>query len=66
MQRAWPVLAEAQRQQWLGPVRRWWMLEQPWRPWSLADLVQRRQFPPGSLPLAPHVPLSWPLPTLTP
>lgn len=41
MQRAWPVLSDAQRQQWLGPVRRWWTLEQPWRPWSLADLVQQ-------------------------
>ena len=41
LQRAWPVLSDAQRQRWLGPVRRWWTLEQPWGPWSLADLVQQ-------------------------
>jgi hypothetical protein len=41
MQRAWPLLSDAQRQQWLGPVRQWWALEQPWRPWSSAELMQQ-------------------------
>jgi hypothetical protein len=41
MQRAWPLLSDAQRQAWLGPVRQWWALEQPWGPWSFADLVQQ-------------------------
>ncbi|WP_301503652.1 DUF4123 domain-containing protein [Variovorax sp. CAN15] len=41
LQRAWPVLSDAQRRQWLGPVRRWWTLEQPWGPWALVDLVQQ-------------------------
>lgn len=35
MQRVWPVLSSEQRRLWLGPVRRWWSLTQPWRPWDL-------------------------------
>jgi hypothetical protein len=45
MQRAWPVLSAVQRQQWLGPVRRWWAIEQPWRPWPLTDLTQQDVLP---------------------
>lgn len=39
MQRTWPLLSDAQRRQWLGPVRQWWALEQPWRPWSATELM---------------------------
>ncbi|WP_295979501.1 DUF4123 domain-containing protein [uncultured Variovorax sp.] len=34
MQRVWPVLDDAQRSSWLGPVTEWWALEQPWGPWA--------------------------------
>ena len=34
MQRVWPLLTANQRQQWLGPVRQWWSLAQPWGPWA--------------------------------
>ncbi|MGO4608720.1 DUF4123 domain-containing protein [Variovorax sp. 2RAF20] len=37
MQRVWPVLDDAQRSSWLGPVTEWWSLEQPWGPWASAE-----------------------------
>lgn len=37
MQRVWPLLDDAQRRQWLGPVTAWWSLSQPWGPWAGAE-----------------------------
>ncbi|WP_354357394.1 DUF4123 domain-containing protein [Variovorax boronicumulans] len=37
MQRVWPLLDEAQRRRWLGPVTAWWSLSQPWGPWAGAE-----------------------------
>lgn len=37
MQRVWPALSAGQRTQWLGPVRQWWTLTQPWGPWNSAQ-----------------------------
>lgn len=49
MQRVWPLLDDAQRSQWLGPVAGWWALSQPWRPWPYADaLATGGEVPAGS------------------
>ena len=43
MQRVWPVLDDAQRLQWLGPVTEWWSLAQPWGPWSSAEVFDTNE-----------------------
>lgn len=35
MQRVWHALTPQQQTWWMGPVRDWWSLRQPWEPWTL-------------------------------
>lgn len=49
MQRVWPALTPWQRKLWMGPVRQWWSLVQPWGAWDAREQERGAQ-PDAMLP----------------